>query len=98
MLIVAQGKYFELEKHDEVAVFRINGPDKMNTINQELSQEVDQLWRAHIDGNTAIKAAVFISKKPDNFIAGADIRMIKGVEDKSKLYDLTQRVIRSSST
>lgn len=32
-----------------------------------------------------MKAAVLISKKPDNFIAGADIRMIDSVQDKLSL-------------
>ena len=32
---------------------------------------------------------VFISSKPDNFIAGADIDMIKAVEDKRMLKDIT---------
>jgi len=35
--------------------------------------------------NPEVKAAVLISKKPDNFIAGADIRMIDATEDKSTL-------------
>lgn len=35
----------------------------------------------------SVKAAVLISAKPDNFIAGADIRFIDTVEDFSTLKD-----------
>jgi 3-hydroxyacyl-CoA dehydrogenase / enoyl-CoA hydratase / 3-hydroxybutyryl-CoA epimerase len=42
----------------------------------------------HIDTNQDIKAAVFISSKPDNFIAGADIQMIKRFENKDDLKEL----------
>jgi enoyl-CoA hydratase/carnithine racemase len=35
----------------------------------------------------AVKAAVLISGKPDNFIAGADIRFIDTVSDFSSLKD-----------
>ena len=34
---------------------------------------------------------VFISSKPDNFIAGADIDMIASVENKADLKDLTMK-------
>ena len=36
-----------------------------------------------------VKAVVFISIKPDNFIAGADIDMLQATEDKSTLTKLT---------
>ena len=36
-----------------------------------------------------VKAAVLISAKPDNFIAGADIRFIDSVEDFSTLKEGT---------
>lgn len=35
----------------------------------------------------SVKAAVLISGKPDNFIAGADIRFIDTVEDFATLKD-----------
>jgi len=86
----ARGKYFEVEQVDNVAVIRIDCPDKMNTISDEMRQEIHEIWKTRIQPSHTIKAAVFISKKSDNFIAGADIRMIKGVEDKSKLKDMVR--------
>lgn len=38
-----------------------------------------------------IKAVVFMSSKPDNFIAGADIDMLQATEDKSKLTEMTAK-------
>ena len=47
------------------------------------------MFREQILPNKDVKAIVFISSKPDNFIAGADIDMIKSFEDKSKLKEVT---------
>ena len=41
--------------------------------------------------NKDIKAIVYISAKPDNFIAGADIDQIKETTDKSKLKELIMK-------
>jgi enoyl-CoA hydratase / long-chain 3-hydroxyacyl-CoA dehydrogenase len=85
-------RYFEdLEIKDNVAIVRINGPGKMNTISQGMQKEAETMFRDQILPNKAVKAVVFISSKPDNFIAGADIDMLKAFEDKSKLKDLTMK-------
>ena len=82
-------KYFDnLEINDGVAVIRLNGPNKMNTISQGLQDEIEVIFREKILTNKDVKAVVFISSKSDNFIAGADIDMIKNFEDKSKLKDV----------
>ena len=39
----------------------------------------------HVAGRSDVKAVVFISGKPDNFIAGADINMIKSTKDYAQL-------------
>lgn len=85
-------RYFDdLEIKEGVAIVRLNGPGKMNTISQGMQKESEALFREKIIPNKDIKAVVFISSKPDNFIAGADIDMLKGFEDKSKLKDLTMK-------
>eukprot|EP00600_Ochromonadales_sp_CCMP1393_P001899 CAMPEP_0174984558 /NCGR_PEP_ID=MMETSP0004_2-20121128/17796_1 /TAXON_ID=420556 /ORGANISM="Ochromonas sp., Strain CCMP1393" /LENGTH=700 /DNA_ID=CAMNT_0016236995 /DNA_START=214 /DNA_END=2316 /DNA_ORIENTATION=+ len=61
----------------------------MNTISQGMTHEAEAMFREQIFPNKQIKAVVFISTKPDNFIAGADIDMLKAFEDKSKLKELT---------
>lgn len=84
--------YFDnVEVQDGVAVIRLNGPDKMNTISMGMQKESETIFKTHILSNPAVKAVVFISSKPDNFIAGADIDMIKAVEDKSMLKEITMK-------
>lgn len=84
--------YFDnVEVKDSVALIRFNGPDKMNTISMGMQKESETIFKSHILSNPAVKAVVFISSKPDNFIAGADIDMIKAVEDKSMLKDITMK-------
>ena len=57
----------------------------MNTISQGMSKEAETIFREHIVNDSGVKAVVFISAKPDNFIAGADIDMIKAVENFEKV-------------
>lgn len=65
--------------------FRIDGPEKMNTISGEFRQEIEDIWVKQIADDASVKAVVFISGKPDNYIAGADIRMISSTKDKADL-------------
>lgn len=53
-----------------------------------MQKEAETLFMGEIKTNPAIKAVVFISSKPDNFIAGADIDMIKATENKADLKDI----------
>ena len=61
----------------------------MNTISQGMSKEAETIFKEHILNDSNVKAVVFISGKPDNFIAGADIDMIKAVENKADLQEIT---------
>ena len=85
-------QYFDnLEIKDGVAIVRLNGPGKMNTISMGLQAEAEKIFKERIFPNKDVKAVVFISSKPDNFIAGADIDMIKAIEDKSQLKDICMK-------
>lgn len=57
----------------------------MNTISGDFRQEIEDIWSGQIADDPSVKAVVFISGKPDNYIAGADIRMISATEDKADL-------------
>ncbi|CAM9826360.1 unnamed protein product [Ectocarpus fasciculatus] len=80
-------RFFQpVEKLDNgVAIIRIDGPEKMNTISGDFRQEIEDIWSGQIADDASVKAVVFISGKPDNYIAGADIRMISATEDKADL-------------
>lgn len=46
----ARGKHFApVEVKDGVAIIRIDGPGKMNTIDDEFRQEIDALWEVSCD-------------------------------------------------
>ena len=64
---------------------RIDGPEKMNTISGEFRQEIEDIWLGQIAEDPSVKAVVFLSGKPDNYIAGADIRMISATKNKADL-------------
>lgn len=82
-------KYFDnLEIKDNIAIVRINCPGSVNTISTGLQHEAEAIFKEKIISNKDVKAVVFISSKPDSFIAGADIDMIGAIEDKSKLFDI----------
>jgi enoyl-CoA hydratase/carnithine racemase len=46
----------------------------MNTISKGMQEEAVKIFTDNLKPD--IKAVVFISSKPDNFIAGADIDMV----------------------
>ena len=71
-----RGTYFgPFEVRDGVAIIRIDGPEKMNTLSDGALAEAEKLWIEKVEPDASIKAAVFISSKSDNFIAGADIQV-----------------------
>jgi enoyl-CoA hydratase/carnithine racemase len=80
-----------VEVKEGVAVLRLNGPAKMNTLSPGMQDEAERIFKDKLLQNKDIKAVVFISSKPDNFIAGADIDMIKNFPDKSKLKELVMK-------
>ena len=49
----------------------------MNTISSGMQQEAEKIFKEKLLGNNDVKAIVFMSSKSDNFIAGADIDMVR---------------------
>ena len=71
---------------DGIATVRFDCANQsVNTISFAVKDEAKQLWAAEINANDKIRAVIFASAKPNTFIAGADIKDIKGVEDKAAL-------------
>ncbi|MDF1562349.1 MAG: fatty acid oxidation complex subunit alpha FadJ [Deltaproteobacteria bacterium] len=75
--------HFEVDEHG-VAIVLIDVKDeRMNTISRALATDLEAiLERLHSDG--AIKAVVLGSAKPDNFVAGADLAMMKEFSSAAK--------------
>lgn len=83
--------YFDnFEVKDGVAIIRFNGPKAMNTISGNMTSDAERIFKDHVFPNKDIKAVVFMSSKPDNFIAGADIDMIKS-SGGGNLKELTMK-------
>ncbi len=61
---------------DNIAIITIDVPDeKMNTLKAEFASQVRAIIK-QLRENKELRGVVFVSAKPDNFIAGADINMI----------------------
>lgn len=68
------------KRPDGVAVIKMDVPgDTMNTLQANFSEEFARVFE-QIERESDVKAVVFTSGKPDSFIAGADIRMLKQVK------------------
>ncbi|XP_029164678.1 trifunctional enzyme subunit alpha, mitochondrial [Nylanderia fulva] len=86
----ANRKHFKCKIVNDVAVITIDSPGvKLNTLNTEVMAEVEQLL-TEIQSNSLVNAAVLISGKENNFIAGADIPMLQAIKDAEGGYRLTK--------
>lgn len=62
---------------------------QMNTLNMEVMDEIAAVLN-ELQSNSLVNAAVLISGKPGNFIAGADITMLQAVTDAQSGYDIAK--------
>jgi 3-hydroxyacyl-CoA dehydrogenase / enoyl-CoA hydratase / 3-hydroxybutyryl-CoA epimerase len=83
--------YAEIEKENGVAVVWMDQPgEKVNKISIDL---VDK-FKTMLDGleaDEAVRAIVLISRKPDNFIAGADIEKFKDITSAAEAEMLSRQ-------
>ncbi|MGO9136313.1 MAG: fatty acid oxidation complex subunit alpha FadJ [Syntrophales bacterium] len=83
--------YAEIEKENGVAVVWMDQPgEKVNKISIDL---VDK-FKTMLDGleaDKAVRAIVLISRKPDNFIAGADIEKFKDITSTAEAEMLSRQ-------
>ncbi|POT59863.1 fatty acid oxidation complex subunit alpha FadJ [Citrobacter amalonaticus] len=76
---------------DNVAVISVDVPgEKMNTLKAEFASQVRAILK-QIRENKALRGVVFISAKPDNFIAGADINMIGSCQSAQEAETLARQ-------
>lgn len=90
--------FLKIEKAGDVALIRINNPgEKVNTLNKVFLEEIEASMK-YVNEDTGIKGAVFISTKPDCFIAGADIKILQeadSIEMGERISRLGQRAFQS---
>ncbi|MBC7974258.1 MAG: enoyl-CoA hydratase/isomerase family protein, partial [Myxococcales bacterium] len=77
-----------IDVEDGVAIITMDLPNEpVNKLNQAVKDDFIELMR-RLDGDASIQAAVLISGKPDNFIAGADIEeflAVRSADDAERL-------------
>ncbi|WP_372766936.1 fatty acid oxidation complex subunit alpha FadJ [Pseudoalteromonas sp.] len=74
---------------DNIAIVTIDvAGEKMNTLRDSFVDDLNAVIKQGIEKN--IKGMVFISGKPDNFIAGADIKMLDNAKTRDDALYLSQ--------
>jgi len=87
---------YSLEKVGDIAVVTMDEPEsKVNTISTKMQEDFSAMLDT-IEKDSSIKAMVLISGKPDNFIAGADIKELARMttaEQGAKASQLGQNLL-----
>lgn len=83
--------YAQIEKENGVALVWLDQPgNKVNTISIDLLDEFAAIMEL-IEADPEIKGIVLISRKPDNFIAGADIDKFKDMKNPEEAEMLSRQ-------
>ncbi len=82
---------FHLEKRDDhIAILWMDDPhESVNTLKHELVEQFEAVL-TEVEGNGKLEVLVFASGKPQGFIAGADLRMLKDVTTPEQAQSLSQ--------
>lgn len=81
--------YIQQEIKESVAIFSLDKPgEKVNTLDETMMDQFSDLLDA-VEADDTIKGIVLISRKKDNFIAGADIEMFKARDTAEELTELS---------
>ncbi|TPP57887.1 Trifunctional enzyme subunit alpha mitochondrial, partial [Fasciola gigantica] len=83
------GKFVTVDKNDGVAVIRLdNVESKVNALTKAFSTEILDAMK-HVEQDATVFSAVLISKKPEYFIAGADINLLASCTSASEAQTLS---------
>ena len=75
---------------DGIAVIHMDDPSaKVNTLNEEFQKQVRPMIEK-IQNDDNVRAAVLLSGKKNNYIAGADIKMIEGCETREDVMKIVR--------
>jgi 3-hydroxyacyl-CoA dehydrogenase/enoyl-CoA hydratase/3-hydroxybutyryl-CoA epimerase len=79
------------EASPRLAIVTIDDPEKkVNALAPAIIDKVDGIFDT-IEAEQGIDAAILISKKPDNFIAGADVETFAKAQDRREIEDFVRR-------
>jgi 3-hydroxyacyl-CoA dehydrogenase / enoyl-CoA hydratase / 3-hydroxybutyryl-CoA epimerase len=75
---------------DGVAIVRMDVPGAaMNTLRADFGAEFSSVFN-DLERDVSVQAVVFLSRKADNFIAGADIKMLRDVSTAARAESLSR--------
>lgn len=83
--------YLDIKTEDEIAIVTLDQPgEKVNKLNEELISAFKDLLDTY-QQDDSIKGIVITSGKKGNFIAGADVEMLKNKKAPDEIEDLSRR-------
>jgi 3-hydroxyacyl-CoA dehydrogenase / enoyl-CoA hydratase / 3-hydroxybutyryl-CoA epimerase len=84
---VSRGSYVDMEvQGNGVAVISFDVPDsKLNVLSETLMRKLDDIL-TKLPESKDVKGVIFVSRKKDNFIAGADITAIEEIQNQSPIH------------
>lgn len=87
---MSEAKAFRLKIDDQhIAWLAIDVPgEKMNTLQAAFAQEMQDVFKQLDEQKKQLKGLIIYSLKPDNFIAGADVRMLDACRSASEAQSL----------
>ncbi|EJG0024897.1 fatty acid oxidation complex subunit alpha FadJ [Vibrio alginolyticus] len=89
---MSEQKAFSLKVDEQnIAWLAIDVPnEKMNTLQAAFADEMKEIF-AQLKDSSGIKGMIIHSLKPDNFVAGADVRMLEACTTASEAEDLASQ-------
>ncbi len=89
---MSEQQAFHLSIDDnQVAWLAIDVPhEKMNTLQAAFAEEMDAIF-SELDASPTVRGLIIHSKKPDNFVAGADVRMLEACSTAAEAQSLAEK-------
>ncbi|WP_428771627.1 fatty acid oxidation complex subunit alpha FadJ [Vibrio sp.] len=90
---MSETKAFSLKVDDnQIAWLAIDVPgEKMNTLQAAFAEDMQAIFAELEQQKSALKGMIVYSLKPDNFVAGADVRMLEACKDASEAESLAKQ-------
>jgi len=83
--------YLDIEKRNHTAILWLDRPgEKVNTLTSELITEFSPILD-QLESDEDVHAIVMISRKPDTFIAGADLEMLKKMKTHEEVTEFNTK-------
>lgn len=82
--------YLSVEKEDGIVILTLDHPgEKVNKLNEQLIEEFKAFFD-EVKGDDSVHGIVLASGKEDNFIAGADVEMLKDKQAPDEITELSR--------